>query len=121
MRNKKMKKTMEEEIGELSVGMMPLKKEEYISLLKQLGLESVCQNQTDEQIECFLERVSEKIKLCLLCNGKPYTRSIFMPEDSSNWGAKKGEQKFFFYSLCRKCLEMDAVGEKVEKRILESL
>ncbi|MBA7706483.1 hypothetical protein ES703_115337 [subsurface metagenome] len=93
-------------------------KDELISFLKKRGL-IYQDNQTDEQSEYFLERVCENTKECLLCAGKPYTLGIFVPDDSLRWGAIKGKQRIFFYSLCQKCLKLKGAAVMVENKISE--
>jgi hypothetical protein len=75
----------------------------------------------EEKMEKLIEIAMEHGKTeepCVLCNTPTHRRCLFMPENSEEWGAPKGKQRFIVYPLC---LGHDSQSEAVQTRIDEAV
>ena len=53
---------------------------------------------------------------CVICRGTAQLAGMFLPTDSSAWGARPGKQRILFYGLCDSCHACTSL-ETIEARL----
>ena len=60
-------------------------------------------------------------QLCLVCRSRSHFAAIFVPGNSSHYGARGGKQRWVRYDLCRRCKRRPDVTDVVEGIVLDRL
>jgi hypothetical protein len=74
----------------------------------------------------ILQRVmdSRRVDRCLFCEGEPSYFGVFVPNNSSEWGAARGKQRLFFYAMSEKCFsetDPESREDRAEKIFAQSV
>ena len=54
---------------------------------------------------------------CLICNKKAWAVCHFTPNDPVQYGARSGQARILFYTLCKECAKDPKIHEKVEMQL----
>lgn len=68
--------------------------------------------QTSKAFNQLLEQALDQP--CVLCGGLSSIAGVFVPDDSTSWGASDGKQRHIFYGICSECLASDHAQGRVE-------
>jgi hypothetical protein len=74
----------------------------------------------DQQLNEIINRAKSKMsKFCDSCGRYTEGIGIFIPFESSLWGAPTGKDRLIFYPLCERCRTSPDALVRVEARIAE--